>query len=65
MNYTFINLFAGFVNPTIELWKLAVESRSNFKKIWMYEDPKYSEEEQKTQIFTYQNLTYLYQSYQR
>jgi len=37
--------FAGFVNPTIELWKLAVESRSNFKKIWMYEDPKYSEEE--------------------
>ena len=45
MNYTFINLFAGFVNPTIELWKLAVESRSNFKKIWMYEDPKYSEEE--------------------
>ena len=37
--------FAGFVNPTIELWKLAIESRSNFKKIWMYEDPKYSEEE--------------------
>lgn len=37
--------FSGFVNPTIELWKLVEESSSNFKKIWMYEDSKYSEQE--------------------
>ena len=36
--------FSGFVNPTIELWKFAKGSTSNFIKLWMYEDPKYSEE---------------------
>ena len=37
--------FSGFVNPTIELWKLVEGSQSNFIKLWLYEDLKYSEEE--------------------
>ena len=37
--------FSGFVNPTIELWRLADSSSSNFIKLWMHQDSKYSEEE--------------------
>ena len=37
--------FTGFVNPTIELWKLTEGSKSNFVKLWKYQDPKILEEE--------------------
>ena len=37
--------FTGYVNPTIELWKLVEDSTTNFVKLWNYQDPNYLEEE--------------------
>ena len=37
--------FTGYVNPTIELWKLVEESKNNFVKLWIYQNPNYLEEE--------------------
>ncbi len=37
--------FTGHVNPTIELWKLVEGSKTNFVKLWSYEDQKNIEEE--------------------